>query len=319
MTATPLTWVVGSGGLLGSNVVALARRRGDRIWSPARRVGWRDGDVAQQLGEAAQRFLADAADGAWQVCWCAGAGVVGSTAADLTQERHAFDALLTALGRASRPQLGSLFVASSAGGVYAGSHESPRDEMTEPRAISPYGQAKLEIEARARTLPQTTGIPVLIGRISNLYGPGQNLAKPQGLISHIARAHLLAQPISIYVPLDTVRDYLFVSDAARLVLSGTARLRSEHAESGPGLVTKVLASQQSVTIGYLVSEFRRITRRRPRVVYGASTSAAFQARDLRLRSRVWTELDLEPLVPLPVGIDRVLRAMTTSLGAGALA
>lgn len=319
MSERPLTWVVGSGGLLGSNVVGLARKRGYRLWFPERRVTWGTGDAGPQLRDAAQSFLADAAGRPWQVCWCAGAGVVGSTAAELTGERHAFDALLTALGTAPRPELGAVFVASSAGGVYAGSSEAPRDELTEPRPISPYGQAKLEIEARASRLPQAAGIPVLVGRISNLYGPGQNLSKPQGLISHIARAHLLAQPISIYVPLDTVRDYLFVSDAARLVLSGTARLRSEHAESGPALVTKVLASQQSVTIGYLVSEVRRITRRRPRVVYGASTSSAFQARDLRLRSRVWTELDLEPCVPLPVGIDRVLRAMTASLGAGVLA
>jgi len=57
----------------------------------------------------------------------------------------------------------------------------------------------------------------LIGRIANLYGPGQNISKPQGIISQICRSYLLGYPLSIYVSLDTLRDYIFAPDCAALV------------------------------------------------------------------------------------------------------
>jgi UDP-glucose 4-epimerase len=318
MSDEPLTWVVGAGGLLGSSVVARGRLTGHPIWSPDARIPWSDRSATEHIRRAAEAFLSETAGVPWQVCWCAGAAVTGSTTAELAAERQAFDALVDVLGRAATPEDGALFLTSSAGGVYAGSAGSPRDELTTPRAIGPYGRSKLELESRASQLARETGVKVLVGRVSNLYGPAQNLAKPQGLISHIARAHLLGQPISIYVPLDTMRDYLFVSDAARLVLAGLARLRGEVTRAPESVVVKVLASQQSVTVGFLISEFRRITQRPARVVYGASSAAAYQVRDLRLHSRVWTELDSKPVVPLPVGIHRVILAMSDALRAGAL-
>ena len=141
---------------------------------------------------------------------------------------------------------------------------------------------------------------MLVGRISNLYGPGQNLAKPQGLVSHICRAQLSGQPISVYVSLDTIRDYLFVDDAAALICDGLDRLGSEPAGTA---VTKILASQRGVTVGALLAECRRLFKRAPRVVLGSSPFAKLQVRDLRMRSVVWPELDRRALTPLPVGID----------------
>ena len=38
-------------------------------------------------------------------------------------------------------------------------------------------------------------VSALIGRLTSDYGPEQNLAKPHGLISHIAKAHVLPCPI----------------------------------------------------------------------------------------------------------------------------
>ena len=69
---------------------------------------------------------------------------------------------------------------------------------------------------------------MVIGRIANLYGPGQDPTKAQGLVSQLCRAHLERRPTSIYVSLDTARDYLFVDDAARLVLGATERAARAH-------------------------------------------------------------------------------------------
>jgi UDP-glucose 4-epimerase len=316
VSAQPLTWVVGAGGLLGSSLVR--RLPAERVWQPREPVAWGRPTTADQLAVAAVEFLAAAGDDAWQVAWCAGAGVTASAAEALAAESAVLDPVLSVLGATSAPARGGFFLASSAGGVYAGSRGAPFDEDTPPEAISPYGEAKLGLEARVRDWHHESGVPVLVGRIANLYGPGQNLGKAQGLISQVIRAHLRRRPISVYVPLDTVRDNLYVSDAARLVDTGLARLRSETAVYGPQHVLKVLASQQGVTVGYLIAELGRLFKRRPHVVYGLSASSAYQARDLRLRSVVWPELDQAPLVPLPVGMAWTAQALGRALGEGSL-
>jgi UDP-glucose 4-epimerase len=150
----------------------------------------------------------------------------------------------------------------------------------------------------------------MIGRVANLYGPGQNLAKPQGLISVFARAHLTGQPVSVYVSLDTLRDYIFINDAAALIADCLDRLAKPDILSGETII-KIIATQRADTIGALIGACRTVFKRRPRIVLGASPHAKAQAHDLRLRSIVWTELDNRPFTPLSVGIDATVRDMQT--------
>jgi UDP-glucose 4-epimerase len=192
----------------------------------------------------------------------------------------------------------------------------PYDESSPVRPLAAYGQAKLDGEALVTAWSQRTGTPSLIGRIANLYGPGQNLGKGQGLISQICRTHLTGQPLSIYVSLDTLRDYLFAPDCARLIVAGLARLRQEDSSTRPLVVTKILASQRAITIGAVLGEMRRIFKRSPRIVLGASGVAAMQAKDLSLRSRVWTEVDRRALTPLPAGISATAADLQRQLQAG---
>jgi UDP-glucose 4-epimerase len=163
------------------------------------------------------------------------------------------------------------------------------------------GGGLLAGEQRAAAFAAATGVPVVIGRITNLYGPGQNLSKPQGLISHLCQAQLTRQPISVYVSLDTIRDYLFVDDCAdmiRLALDGAHR-----ATDGGGVaLVKIFGSHQPVTIGTLIGECRRVFKRPLRVVLGTSSTARYQASDLRIRSIVWPELDHRAMTSLPAGI-----------------
>lgn len=306
MTAVPLTWVVGRGGLLGGAVEAALD---GWTWAPRAPVPWSDPDASVRALRAACADLGRAAGaGPWQVAWCAGAGVTGTSQATLDDELAVLAGTLEALAdlASTSPGRGSLFLASSAGGVYAGAAGRggpPYDERTPPRALAPYGHAKLRAEELVRAWSTSTGVPVVIGRIANLYGPGQDLAKPQGLISQMCRAHLTGQPLSIYVPLDTIRDYVYAADGGALVRDVMARARWEAVSGdGPRVQVKVIASQRGVTVGAVVAELRRLFKRAPRIVLGASSVAAFQARDLRLRSVVWPELDARPLTPLPVGM-----------------
>jgi UDP-glucose 4-epimerase len=122
----------------------------------------------------------------------------------------------------------------------------------------------------------------------------------------------------MYVSLDTVRDYLFVDDCAELILASMARARAETEVSGVGYHTKILASQRPIAVGAVIGELRRVLRQQPKIIYSRSPLTALQARDLRMRSVVWPDLDQRPLTPLPVGIQTTIDALSRSMQIGAL-
>jgi len=306
---TPLRWVIGAGGLLGKAVVAEARRRAVPVTTTD--VPWEDPDASVGvLGDAADWLVGTNAS--LDVVWCAGAGVVGTSKEVLDTELAVFRAFLERLAEATRrhPKTRvALFLASSAGGVYAGSSAPPFTEADEPRPLAPYGETKLAMERAAAEVARRHGLSLLVGRFANLYGPGQRLDKQQGIVSQLCRSQLTRQPLSIYVSLDTARDYLYVADAARMVLSGLDRLAAEPAGS---LVTKIFCSQISTTLAEVVGTLHRISKRRPPVVLGLSQNARFQPPDLRFRSTVWPELDRLASTPLPEGMAATLHDVTTA-------
>jgi len=302
-----VTWVVGAGGLLGRHVVHALRQSGHDVLT--REIPWHDSAQASEALRAGVTTLRGAAAGGpWAVAWCAGAGVVATPKEALEAEVTVFrDFLhdLTGLG-----DNGALFLASSAGGVYAGSDDAPPySEVSSSRALAPYGHAKLAMEEHARAFATSSGSRVLIGRIANLYGPGQNLAKPQGLVSLLCHAQLSGQPLPVFVSLDTLRDYLYVEDAAAMVVAGLARVAGQ---SEP-VVTKILASGRGTSIAALVGAATHVFRRRPPIVFGASAVSALQVRDLRLTSVVWPEIDRLARTPLAVGLAATGSSIARSL------
>lgn len=264
--------------------------------------------MAALLSEAASRFLHEAGQEPWQVIWCANSSVLGTSSAVLQEELDALAATLDAL--VSNPRLhqnGAFFFPSSVGGVYAGVPGPPFDEFSPVKAIAPYGFAKLEAEQIVTRWSRESGVPALIGRITNLYGPGQNLQKPQGLISQVCVAHLKRRPITLWVSLDTRRDYVYARDSAEMILAGLDRLRSQASEDPDGLVvTKVMGSGRTYDVAAVLGELQRVFRRKPPVVMAESPVTAMQVSDLSVRSRVWPELDRRVFTTLPAGMSCTL-------------
>lgn len=302
-----MTLLVVGQGLLGAQVARAAAARGERVHGV--RVPW--GDHAAALDALLEAGAAVAAeDPEWDLAWCAGAGVVATAAEALDAEVALFRDVVDRL----RPVPRTFFLASSAGGLYAGAAGPPFTEDTEPQPLAPYGRAKLAMEEAARVLA-AAGSRVLLGRIANLYGPGQDLAKPQGLISQLCLTHVTGKPMQLYVSFDSLRDYVYVDDAADLVLAMLARGRT----LPPGeVVTKVLATGSAASVGSLVDACVRAFRRRPHVVQCATTGGA-QVLDLRLRSRVWPDLDTALRTPLVVGLRATADDVEARHQAGRLA
>jgi UDP-glucose 4-epimerase len=261
--------------------------------------------LARALAELAEV----AAGGPWNIAWCAGGGVVSTAEETLAAEARQFTAFLHDIGGSplSLPD-GALLVASSAGGVYAGS--SSRPPYTESSPTGPlvaYGRLKLTMEDAVRAFADKTGSAALIARIANLYGPGQDLGKPQGLVSQLCRAEVTGDPVVVYVPLDTMRDYVFVDDCADLLAAGLLQLRDRVRDLESRVVIKIVASGQCTTISSLIAEVGRQYKKRPRVVVKAPVEGSGQVVDLRLRSTVWTDLDAYLRTPIHLGVARTAR------------
>lgn len=273
---------------------------------------WGDrAQLVQAASEVADRLIGGARDEShWAIVWAAGAAVTSSSDEALAHELSQISAVLSVIAeaaqRAGNARRGSFFFASSAGGVYGGSESPPFTELTRPAPISGYGRFKLSGELLVQEFAESTSVPAVSGRIANIYGPGQKLEKMQGLISHLAKAQLSPRPASIFVPLDTIRDYIYVRDCAELVVDTLARLRSENELHGTAYAVKNIASGQAVTISALLGLFRSLAKGHPHVMLGSSPESALQSVDLRISSVVWPELDARSLTPLPAGIKATI-------------
>lgn len=297
-------WVVGRG-LLGRAVIAAAPE------APfTAEVRWHDPqDAVTDLVAGLDTFASMTGGDAWEVHWCAGRGVTSSTHDVLDVEVDVFGQFLRAV--TAHPGLdldrGGFFLASSVGGIYAGCIDPPFTESTVPRPTSAYGEAKLAMEELVRDASQESGLRSFVGRITNLYGPAQDLTKGQGLLSTIVASHLTGRPATIYVSLDTLRDYLYADDCGHLVLAGLQLLAREPAGTS---VIKILGSMTPWSIGAILGEASRMHRLSAPIVaaQGSVGGARGQAHDLRVRSEVWTTLDGLARTTLPEGLGALHRA-----------
>jgi UDP-glucose 4-epimerase len=305
-----LFWVIGSGGLLGSHLRrAISQRvRNARLWQPEPPYfSWnKPTTLAEELSRAVATFAAAACAkrSAWVLLWCAGKGVMSSSAVALEPEWSAWSRLLEQLGHCLAGPYddlpGAIFLASSAGGVYGGNLGAFMTEYTPPRPISDYGMHKLRMEQTLQdwveVFPYTSS---LVGRISNLYGPGQDLFKRQGVISHLSRGLIYHQPINIYVSFDTRGDYLFADDCAHQIAASLTRLMNEH----PRRILKIFASEELTSLARILGVFFRMSKHRPLIV--SRQYRSIQRTGLKLRSEIWRDMRGLRKTELAAGIHLV--------------
>lgn len=309
-----ILWVIGSGGLFGSAVVRAAVAVGWKVFT-AKTLPWTDSNkTAQLLQIEAQRFVQSLPSGEpWAIVWAAGRVTTASREAEALAELATFRDCLAALhDQISGVEGGRFLLASSAGGVYAGSRNPPFDSAAQEAPLGVYGRLKREQEILAANTLKGS-VHVVIARLANLYGAGQDLAKLQGLISRLASASITKETLTIFVPQDTLRDYIYVDDAAALTLHWLS-------VANEPLRTRVLASGNATSLGSIISAMKSITRTRIPIAFGLHPSAAVQARDLRLRpdQDEWTQRMNR--TPLPAGmkevyLDVLLRHQQNQVGA----
>lgn len=292
---TSATWVIGSGGLLGGAIV--------RTLNPsfsATTIDWSSPDQSiQDLVTNLRMFKESLVENQpWSIIWAAGHATVSSSQGECDSELSVFKKFLHDVAR-TLTSPGEFFLASSAGGVFAGSEPAPFNAESVAVPLSPYGFLKLEQErALMSTAKASTNIHPIIGRFSNLYGPGQDLHKLQGLISHLILAALTKHNMNIFVPLDTLRDFIYVDDAASVVVELLS-------SSNPPKIA-IIASGEPRSLGAVISQVQGVLRMNIPISYGEHDSSSGQSPDLRMEPT----LPCPAITPFPVGIKAVVLDLT---------
>jgi len=295
--------VVGAGGLFGSAMCSsLATKNVD--YQPVTDLAWSDLD---QLAQAFDRLASDIANDPerrpWMMFWCAGVGHVGADDEVHQRDQQTLGLLLNALASVPADRSGVFVLASSAGAVYSGNTTWPATEQTEPVPLHAYGESKLAQEQRvssfANSHPHVRAVHL---RISNLYGTGQEIDKPQGLLSHLVANTFRRVPSTIFVPLDTSRDYLFTEDAAAMAIRAALLGLS----SDPGTIdTRILAAERNFTIAQILGILGKIVKRRIPTIAQTTANTNRQPPMLSFRSQDHEQRDLAK-VSLEEGISRLV-------------
>ena len=106
---------------------------------------------------------------------------------------------------------------SSGGTVYGNQEVQPIREDAVPVPINHYGNLKLCVENTIRTFNFQMEKNMLVARISNPYGPGQDYHKGVGFIDAAIKRAINGETIEIWGEGNNVRDYIYIDDLCRML------------------------------------------------------------------------------------------------------
>ena len=293
--------------MIGQNLVEQAR---GVVRLPSKRASfsWNDSSEFQkQIKSEIGQFISRAS-GRWTIAWCAGASHFGSSEQQLANEQRNFQAFVDELRFALSqfdPRQGRIIYTSSAGAVYSGSTDRIISEHSACTTALLYGRQKLAQEGLLRDLANEVLLNTIIARISTVYGPHQNLSKPQGLISRICLAMIRREPIPIYVGLETSRNYIYSIDVGR-ILARMAMLPDVDigTESGPVLVKNVV-SPHSLSVAQILRGAETVFKRRPQFSLRIDERATNYRPQFNICSALVPALDDITFTQFEVGLNAV--------------
>ncbi|MDI6804053.1 MAG: NAD-dependent epimerase/dehydratase family protein [Bacteroidota bacterium] len=156
-----------------------------------------------------------------------------------------FDASVNILGvlnlleNCKKYDVNKFIFASTGGAIYGEQDYFPADEIHPVRPLSPYGITKLATEKYLFYYEQVFGLPYVVLRYANVYGPRQNPHGEAGVIAIFAKKMLEGGQPHINGDGKQTRDYVFVSDVVRANLLALEYSKSDIFNIGTGIETDV--------------------------------------------------------------------------------
>jgi UDP-glucose 4-epimerase len=122
--------------------------------------------------------------------------------------------VLEACRRAGDPHV----VVASSSSVYGGNPALPKHEELAPRPLSPYAASKLAAEAYSLAYQESYGLPVLVFRFFNVFGPWQPAHHDYAaVVPAFLSAALGNEPIHIFGDGLQTRDFTFVGTVVEVL------------------------------------------------------------------------------------------------------
>jgi len=192
-------------------------------------------------------------------------------------------------------------VFASSAAVYGDALDLPLEESRHPRAISPYGGAKLASEALLLSDAAAFGFTAFCLRYFNVYGPRQDPRSPySGVLSiFVDKLRARAAP-TIFGDGEQTRDFISVHDIARANAAAATRtdLRSGVAN---------ICSGRATSLNAIVEIFRQLVPGFPAALHAAPRAGDIR-HSLGSNARAAAELGFGPQVDLKDGLSELLRA-----------
>ncbi|MDZ7675907.1 MAG: NAD-dependent epimerase/dehydratase family protein [Acidimicrobiales bacterium] len=244
MSSEGTVLVTGGAGFIGVN---LARVLVERGWTP---IAYDNGSTGR-LGDAVAAGFADVIEGDVRdtdalrsaassvdaiVHLAAQAGVPSSIADPVADCDLNVRGTLNALIAARDTGVSGFVFASS--NAPLGEIEPPAHEQVVPRPLSPYGASKLAGEAYCSAFAASYGVPAVVLRFANVYGP---FSYHKGsVVATFMKAVMEGRPITVNGDGTQTRDFVYVADLCDgIVRSLESGLGGETFHLGTGSETSV--------------------------------------------------------------------------------
>ena len=188
------------------------------------------------------------------------------------------------------------FVFASSSSVYGNNPCRPLREDMLPSPVSPYGASKAGAELLCSTYHHLYGLPVVMLRFFTVYGPRQ---RPDMAFSRFTQAIERGQPIQLFGPGDSRRDYTYVGD----IVQG---LEASLGLSDGGCHILNLGSARPVTLESLVHLLERALDKKALVEHLPPQPGDVEVTEADI-SRARQVLGYHPQVSLEEGLARFVQ------------
>ena len=129
--------------------------------------------------------------------------------------------------------------ASTGGALYGDGAPLPTPEEHPPRPLSPYGASKLAGESYVATWGRLHGLPNVVLRLGNVYGPRQNPHGEAGVVAIFSERLVRGERPTVYGDGKPTRDYVHVSDVASAFVTAAEGGLAGTFNVGTGVETSV--------------------------------------------------------------------------------
>jgi UDP-glucose 4-epimerase len=212
--------VTGGAGFVGSHVADAFLARGDDVLvvddlSTGLRANMPERAQFEQLDISDADTLGRAFEGgADLVCHLAAQASVTVSVADPLLDCSSNVIGTLNVCEAARRHGAPVIFASTGGALYGDAAPRPTPESFAPEPLSPYGASKLAGEAYVATWGRLYGLPNVVLRLGNVYGPRQNPHGEAGVVAIFGGLLLDGEPPALRGEGKPTRDYVYVTDVA---------------------------------------------------------------------------------------------------------